>query len=358
MGSPMHNYIRNILAATLISTPACRMLYITADQEDTSTGLSLSTTTSPQTTPTTSTSGSETIGGSNTTISIASAISSITSSGEHPATSSSTTSASTSGMEDGDMSTTGTTEVTGSGTSGDLGGSGDKPPECGNGEVELGEECDDGPLNDFLDIGLFCKIDCTRLGRIVFVTQSSEFTGKLAEINPDDPLSGVKAADDYCNAVAKGLDEVGQGVKFLAWISAWDGGKELASPNMRFQKCAAPYYSPKIAPTNFRILVASDYKDLASLEGFDYLSGPISISETGQEVSGNVLTATRTGGASDKDDGATSCSNWSDDSKKGVAYGITGTKSYMWTERRIGDPLGSCDQSYRLYCFEQCPPPP
>ncbi len=193
---------------------------------------------------------------------------------------------------------------------------------CGDGHVDDGEECDDGPLAPG------CSSAC-RLYRQVFVT-SQVFTGDLG---------GLDGADAKCQAAAQAVDLTGT---YRAWLSSAD-----ASPSDRFVKTTIPY----------RLLngtqVVADWADLTD--------GSLAVGINVSEVNGGpgkgihscvpdtapiVWTSTKDAGT--PTGGMYACSEWSSLGGEGSA-GLAGSVDFTWTS----NCLAECGDEAALYCFEQ-----
>ncbi|HLT35307.1 MAG TPA: hypothetical protein VK034_03455 [Enhygromyxa sp.] len=238
----------------------------------------------------------------------------------------------TTGDGDGDPTTTGdgdgdgdpTTTGDGDGdptTTGD--GDGDPDPVCGDGVVNLDEECDDGGTED----GDGCSAICTLEHRLVFVT-SQLYNGNFG---------GLAGADAKCQERA---DAAGLPGTYLAWLSTL-----AESPSSRFSHSTLPYV------TVTGTVIADDWADL--IDGT--LHEPISITELGTTFdtqtncgTGYAWSVTTTAGLL-AGNGNHTCSDWT--SWEGTSiYGNTTATSSAWTWGCTG---GSCANGAALYCFMQ-----
>lgn len=193
---------------------------------------------------------------------------------------------------------------------------------CGDGHVDDGEECDDGPLADG------CSSSCKSY-RTVFVT-SQVFTGDLG---------GLAGADAKCQEAATAADLPGT---YRAWLSS-----STESPKDRFVHSSIPY----------RLLdgteIASNWVDLAD----GSLDAGIDISEkNGSPGKGThscipsslpiVWTSTTDSGAAVA--GEFFCGEWSGTTGDGSA-GAAGFADSTWTS----NCLPKCGDEAALYCVEQ-----
>ena len=158
--------------------------------------------------------------------------------------------------------------------------------------------------------------------RKVFVT-SQTYQGNLG---------GVSGADAKCQALADAATPPVPG-SFLAWLS--DG---VSAPVNSFVQSSVPYQLPD------GTIIANNFADL--IDGA--IQNPINRDESGNTISSPFLvwTGTNTDGTAS----GTDCDNWSSDlsSDFGVS-GLLGATSSGWTAQRSG----GCNNSYRLYCFQQ-----
>ena len=158
-------------------------------------------------------------------------------------------------------------------------------------------------------------------------------------------LGGVTGADSKCQSVA---NSAGLGGSWKAWISQPSGS---SSPASRFAKSDGPY----VLLDN--TVIATSWTDLTDgtlLHGIDR-------TEFNQpEGSGSyVWTATTTNGAFNTGSwggcGGTVCNNFSNGStclpcgSCGGFGGKAGASGKGWTD----EVCGCCDNTWRLYCFEQ-----
>ncbi|MCA9715018.1 MAG: DUF4215 domain-containing protein [Myxococcales bacterium] len=193
---------------------------------------------------------------------------------------------------------------------------------CGDGFVQLGvEECDDA--NEDPNDG--CDVECVRT-RTVFVT-SGDFQGDLG---------GLYGADQKCQEAADfaGLDRPGD---FMAWLA-----DETDSPFERFHRSPGRYALVTGIP------IADSWDDLTD----GTLDAPINVNENG-EVVGSVSVFTNTTVQGVLLDQMYSCQNWSTNWFEDLSWaGDSAMQNEEWVDANVINPL-SCADSIRLYCFEQ-----
>ena len=209
---------------------------------------------------------------------------------------------------------TGSTDVPDTSTTGD--------GVCGDGHLDNGEDCDDGPL------ATGCSSSC-KLYRRVFVT-SQVFTGDLG---------GLDGADAKCQAAAQAVELSGI---YLAWLSSAD-----ASPSSRFIKSTIPY----------RLLNGSD----VVANWADLTDGSLAAGINVSEVNGGpgkgmhscvpdtapiVWTSTKDSGSATG--GMYACNQWTALAGEGSA-GLAGSVDFTWTS----NCLAECGDEAALYCVEQ-----
>lgn len=156
--------------------------------------------------------------------------------------------------------------------------------------------------------------------RQTFVT-SSYYTGNL---------EGLTGADSKCQqqASSAGLSGV-----YKAWLSTNTSSAKDRIPNARFVLVSGE-------------VVAESMQDLTK----GYLSSPINRDQYGNLVSSFVFTGTFANGLKTSSNLQSNyCNNWTSASSslKTQVYGYTLKSTAEWTQR----PGGTCNQSYRLYCF-------
>jgi Stigma-specific protein, Stig1 len=144
-------------------------------------------------------------------------------------------------------------------------------------------------------------------------------------------MGGLTGGDALCQQYA---DSVGLGGTYKVWLSDSSG-----SPATRFTRSAARYLLPN------GVLVANNWADLTD----GTLVAPINVNEYGGSVSDSMIfTNTRADGSLAFD--FSSCANWS--STAGTAwFGWNIYANSLWTDWFVGS--SRCDDSGRLYCFEQ-----
>ncbi len=157
--------------------------------------------------------------------------------------------------------------------------------------------------------------------RTVFVT-STTYTGNIG---------GLAGADTECDnrALAGGL--VGT---YKAWLST----SLTDNPANLFEKSTEPYLRTD------GVLIANDWTDLTD----GSLQNPIDRDESGQQVAAFAWTGTKKDGTPDPD---LDCGDWGSSSSTLTGrVGSTFGTMHDWTD--AGSPR-DCDNSHRLYCFEQ-----
>lgn len=197
--------------------------------------------------------------------------------------------------------------------------------DCGNGQLDDGEECDDGAQEP--DDG--CSSTCTKEFRRVFVT-SQFWSGALG---------GVEGADQKCQGAA---DAAGLPGDYKAWISTAD-----ESPSKRFIQSTVPYRQIN------GVEVAHDWNELVggTLQNgiiVSELNGPAGKgSHTCMPVEiAPVWTGTRETGTMVPGDYF--CSQWNGTVGSGMA-GRAGATNSQWTQ----DCITTCQDQAALYCVEQ-----
>lgn len=236
-----------------------------------------------------------------------------------------------------DTTTTATTTGSSTGTSGELttGTTGD-PPLCGNGFVDLGEQCDGGPAV-VLEPGK-CKPDCSGEieKRLIFVTPEQIMGGFASG-------AGITVADDLCAEAGAALGLVGA---FKAMIS--DDGR-YASTTPYAGDCSADWpLQPYTAYMNFEdqlVWVTSEVRLLGVVAGQKPgepnvpapLLAPIDAGSN-EGVWTGLMSTWETG---------TTCMNW----QGGLELGIVGDVSLV---EKFLDAYDDqvCAADYRLICVE------
>lgn len=185
--------------------------------------------------------------------------------------------------------------------------------------------------------------------RVAFVT-SVTGSGDLATWPGAGGETGLAAADAVCRARAgaAGLDRA---QSFVAWISdssddaycrvhGLTGKKEARCGRASLPATAGPWVRPDGAPFSGPI---------ATLTGEDIVFHPLELDENGELLPlSSVLTNTTPSGELDSRF-SDSCSDWtSTDPSSRIINGTTYRTSIGWTSS--GAP--SCDNSFRLFCFE------
>ncbi len=192
-------------------------------------------------------------------------------------------------------------------------------PVCGDGEIDPGEECDDGNTND-KDA---CSDDCWA-PRTVFVTKSV-YNGAL---------DGVQGADSRCISAAK---SAGLSGAFKAWIS---GDEPSSAPALRFGSVG--FRGWYVRPDGMRLARGWD-----GLTGEDGLLASISVTEYGSMASLFDIYAWSNTTSKGLPVGGEHCSLWSSTLTDG---GIGG---YMWKDSNWSEQGSQlCKYDAHLYCFQ------
>jgi len=191
---------------------------------------------------------------------------------------------------------------------------------CGNSIIDPGEECDDGNDND----SDMCNSSCTIVYKTVFVT-SQVYSGNLG---------GLAGADAKCSQLAEAAGLPGE--EYIAWLSDSE-----TSASERLPHDAGNYILVNGTP------VAKDWDDLTK----GTISGKINLDENFDSHASYVWTNTKLDGQIRHTAPGYNCNNWmSGDSSN---YGGLGSSNYndkYWTERSL---ISFCDNTFRLYCFEK-----
>jgi cysteine-rich repeat protein len=190
--------------------------------------------------------------------------------------------------------------------------------ECGNGILDINEECDDGNIND----GDGCSFSCTVEFKRVFLT-STAYSGDLG---------GLDGADAICNDLAT---EVGLSGTYKAWLS-----DSFTSVSERFTH-TGPYILVDGTP------VADNWVDLTD----GYLSNQINRDEKNTYYASQQIVWTNTlpSGEIKNNYFAYNCNDWTTTSYLG-GTGSTYYPHFYWTNRNV---TSTCSFPQRLYCFEQ-----
>ena len=194
-----------------------------------------------------------------------------------------------------------------------------EPADCGDGDVQPGEQCDDGNKND--DDG--CNTACAR-DRVVFVT-SKAYPGNL---------SGISGATSACVAAASsgGLENPSS---YLPWLS----DSEM-SPSGFFFHSEGRYVLPDMIT-----VVADDWNDLADGE----LHNPIDMTEYAVLLDGGpVWSNTLPWG--DRYTESEHCEGWTVNGAEPGRRGYSLATDEIWTAIEAPNP---CSSYAHLYCFEQ-----
>ncbi len=223
--------------------------------------------------------------------------------------------------------------------------------DCGNGQIEPGEACDDGPDNapeamctpecqvavcgdDYVctacgeecEFGSGCYEGCKWSDRYAFVS---------SELYAAAELGGLAGADALCDELAHTtLDNDGR--TFIAWLSS-----SSADARDRLGTTPVPYVL-----TDGHTRIAADTAALLS----GTLDAPINLDEFGPVIADDepVWTNTRTDGT--RQPGGTACDDWTGD--VGTAQvGLTSAIDAAWTDSAARD----CGVPAHLYCVQIIP---
>lgn len=193
---------------------------------------------------------------------------------------------------------------------------------CGNGRMDIGEECDDGNAVDRDGCSSACKIEY----RKIFIT-SQQYSGDLG---------GLEGADAICNDLAFQANLPGT---YMAWLSA----DTAESPETRMNKSQGPYVLVD------GTAVADNWSDLVD----GTLDNPIYYDELGNyHYNQYVWTGTYPSGKGLPN--TLTCNGWTTTEAQNDQFvGTTGNnsfKNWAWTRTSV---TGWCWVSLRLYCIEQ-----
>ncbi|MCA9717480.1 MAG: DUF4215 domain-containing protein [Myxococcales bacterium] len=192
-------------------------------------------------------------------------------------------------------------------------------PMCGDGYVGPNEECDDGNKND--DDG--CNTACAR-DRVVFVT-SKAYSGNL---------SGLSGATSACVSAAAtaGLEHENS---FRPWLSDSD-----SSPIETFFQSNGRYVL-----VDKSTVVADDWSDLTDGD----LQSPIDMTEYGELLGGRVVWSNTLPWGS-RDSETEHCDDWTVNGVEPGLFGYSLSTDGTWSS--LGEPK-ACSGSSHLYCLEQ-----
>lgn len=223
-------------------------------------------------------------------------------------------------------------------------------PDCGDGDIDLGEECDDGPGNS--DAGTctsacrtakcgdglrcsacdpieecdaandFCSDTCLLPGKLIFATATLH-AGNV----------GIMAADQICQDL--GDNNFSAPRDFVAWLS---GSQAISG---RIGVTSSPYLLPGGE------VVADGTKSLLNGE----IQHAVDQDPTGATImAGSDCAAENlawTGSLAGGSPAPMHCSDWTNIAGIGLA-GSLAAADFMWTERCDAD----CSATLRLYCIE------
>ncbi len=282
-----------------------------------------------------------------------------------PASTTSTNTTSTTGEETssttsaGTSTTTGTTTTTTTTTTGASSTTGE--PLCGNGELDLNEECDDGNeeptddcrncvfahcgdgvvhegiescddgnLEDFDGCTSQCEHEFT-----VFIS-SKLYLGNLTPVSKDlqKNFTGLERADAICQEMA---DDQGLGGTYRAWLSDTEQG-----PHSRFD--LAEFRGDFLLTDHTRI--ARGWQDLTD----GVLFAPINRDEYNQQhINAEVWSDTQTDGTPYTN---TNCFGWTSSSQSNSGrFGRSSDITQSWTI----SSAKPCQLKAHLYCFQIAP---
>jgi cysteine-rich repeat protein len=192
--------------------------------------------------------------------------------------------------------------------------------QCGDGEIDPGEECDDGDGDD----GDGCSNDCVA-SRLAFVTRGLH----------DGALGSLAGADDLCaaEAAAAGL----AATEWSAWLASVAG-----SPSERFDDGFLGWY--KLPSGEFLARGWPDLSDGTVRHAFDVGADGLAVAGEPRFAWSNVDGA---GAPIDMTD----CSGWTsaDPARRG-RVGSLDAADGDWTSVA---GLLACDTPLRLYCFQR-----
>lgn len=199
---------------------------------------------------------------------------------------------------------------------------------CGNGIVELGEECDDGNEVDIDN----CSLECI-LPRTVFLT--ADYIGL-------NNFGGIKIADTYCQNDARKFNISGI---FKAWLSDDNPNND---PLVRFNSINfIGWY--KTVPVKTMDMVSLPIAK--NWNGLVQLSNPINVTSSGviDTKTTRVWTATQTNGK--KSNNTSTCSNWTMLMDNQTITGNPQVTNDNWTNGS-GAYCSGMSGGGKLYCFQ------
>lgn len=199
---------------------------------------------------------------------------------------------------------------------------------CGNGIVELEEECDDGNRIDDDD----CSLECV-LSRTVFLT--ADYIGLVN-------FGGLAIADIYCQNDANKFNIPG---KFKAWIS---DDHDMNDPIIRFDSLNFKgwYRSPLLKINNEKLPIAKGWKGLQ-----EDLINPIMITSSGVVNIKTQKVWTNTTPDGKRNAGTPTCDEWTMFSDKTTQFGSPKETNDQWTAYSTTN----CSEGSgggKLYCFQ------
>lgn len=176
--------------------------------------------------------------------------------------------------------------------------------------------------------------------KVVFATGGLYSVGSYSGNNTSTGFNSVAHADVICQGLADRAN-LKPGSTFKAWLSDSLGH----SPGANFVQSAGPYVLTSGAK------VANSYSDLVANGARNMIgtneTGDAFITSAYQEIEHTVWTGTNSDGTA----ATNNCQNWTSNAASpnvGLA-GYIGFQS-LWTD---GGVSFACQQSFRLYCFEQ-----
>lgn len=208
-------------------------------------------------------------------------------------------------------------------------------PHCGDGTVDLGEQCDDA--NGIADD--FCDNDCMKNFR-AFIT-SAAYRGDF---------SVFEDADKLCDDAGAKFED-GEPVVFKAWLAT-----KMSAPRTDFSEhLRSSTKSIHMLRDGELVELVSSWGELTSGNANVVLSNSLKIDEDGEEHDG-IRAWTNVSAKGERVDD-NDCGEWKS-LMYGVfsamgRYGVSDSKKKDWTEMGVFDLLIRCDEYAHLYCFSQ-----
>lgn len=222
---------------------------------------------------------------------------------------------------------------------------------CGDDELDIGEECDNGTENTDSADG-FCTKKCVKNGLHVFITSFPISSN----------LGGIQGAHNKCKEEAKSFDPA-HSEMYMAWISKIKDQSEFY-PAKDFSNCNRPYFRPDGITR-----IAYSFVDLQTNGPIN----PINVTKDGIALI-EPLVWTRTNGAGEP---IAAEDSW--EYPWGIKTLIKSSDCFDWAYAPELDPVGEvsaafvgqgsqsgqgnwtqhqklwCSLTAHLYCFEQAP---